>query len=154
VIEKSADGNTNWGILTTVSAAGNSSTVKNYNAFDAQPLKGLNFYRIRQVDKDGNFKYSKTVSVKLNFNKTGVSVIANPFHNALTIDFTSSTSQVISARLVDVTGKQVAAEKWSVNSGTTRKDFSNVSGLQQGMYILTISNTAGEILYNNKVIKQ
>ena len=116
VIEKSADGNTNWSIVATVSAAGNSSTVKNYNAYDAQPLKGINFYRIRQVDKDGNFKYSKTVSVKLNFNTTGVSVIANPFHNALTIDFTSSTSQVISARLVDITGKQVAAEKWSVNS--------------------------------------
>jgi hypothetical protein len=153
-IEKSADGNTNWSIVSSISAAGNSSTVKNYNAYDASPLNGVNFYRIKQVDKDGNFKYSKTVLVKLNLVKTGVSVLTNPFHNSLTIDFSSATEQVVSARLIDITGKQLAVEKWSITAGSTRKEFSNVGGLQQGMYILTVSNAGGEVLYNNKVIKQ
>jgi Secretion system C-terminal sorting domain len=128
--------------------------VKNYNAYDAQPDAGNNFYRIRQVDIDGNFKFSKIANVKLNFNKTGVSVLSNPFHNSLIVDFSSSTNQVISVRLADITGKQVAVEKWAINTGSTRKYFSNVSGLQQGMYILTVLNTGGEILYNGKVIKQ
>ncbi len=154
VIEKSADGNSNWNAIATINAAGNSSTVKTYNAYDPQPFRGSNFYRIKQVDKDGNFKYSKIVSVKLNFNKTGVSVLANPFRNSLTIDFASATDQVVSARLLDITGKQVGVEKWSIGTGNTRKDFSNVSRLHQGMYILTVSNSGGEILYNNKVIKQ
>jgi hypothetical protein len=154
VVEKSADGNSNWNTVASIDGAGNSSTVKNYSAFDAQPLKGVNFYRIKQVDIDGNFKYSKTVSLKWNINKTGVSVLANPFHSSLTVNFSSSTNQVISARLVDITGKQVAAEKWSITTGNTRKDFSNVNGLQQGMYIITVSGANGEILYNNKVIKQ
>ena len=114
----------------------------------------MNFYRVKQVDIDGNFKYSKTVSLKFNISKTGISVLANPFHSTLTVNFSSSTNQVVSARLVDITGKQVAAEKWSISTGNTRKDFSNVSGLQQGMYIITVSGTGGEILYNNKVIKQ
>ncbi len=153
-IEKSADGNSNWKVIASINAAGNSSIVKNYNAYDPMPFKGANYYRIKQVDKDGNFKYSKIVSVKLNFNKTGISVLANPFHSTLTVDFSSPTDQIISARLVDIAGKQVAAEKWTINSGSTRKDFSNVGSLQQGMYILTISNANGETLYNNKVIKQ
>ena len=80
--------------------------------------------------------------------------MANPFHNALTVDLLSSKNEIINARLIDITGKQVASEKWSVSTGNTRKDFSNVRSLQQGMYILTVSNAAGEILYNNKVIKQ
>ena len=154
IVEKSADGNSNWNLVATVNGAGNSSTLKNYAAYDAQPVKGINFYRIKQVDIDGKFKYSKVVSLKLNFNNTTVSVLANPFHNSLTVDFSSSAAQAVSARLADITGKQVAIERWSVNPGTTRKDFSNVSRLQPGMYILTISGTAGEILYNNKVIKQ
>ncbi|HEV8081859.1 MAG TPA: T9SS type A sorting domain-containing protein [Chitinophagaceae bacterium] len=153
-IEKSTDGNNNWAFVSTVKGAGNSSLVRAYNAYDSRPYSGNNFYRIKQVDKDGKFKYSKTVNVKINTSKTGVSVLANPFHNVLTIDFLSSKAEVINARLIDITGKQVASEKWSVSTGNTRKDFSNVSGLQQGMYILTVSNTAGEILYNNKVIKQ
>ncbi len=153
-IEKSTDGNNNWAFVSTVKGAGNSSLVRAYNAYDSRPYTGINFYRIKQVDKDGKFKYSKTVNVKINTSKTGVSVLANPFHNVLTIDFLSSKAEVINARLIDIAGKQVASEKWSVSTGNTRKDFSNVSGLQQGMYILTVSNTAGEILYNNKVIKQ
>ena len=155
VVEKSADGgNSNWNVITTINAAGSSSSIKNYNAYDPQPFTGINFYRIRQVDKDGNFKYSKIVSLKINFSKTGITVLANPFHNSLTVDFSSSSGQVVSARLVDIAGKQVAFEKWAINAGTTRKAFSNVSGLQQGMYIFTVSGAGGEILYHNKVIKQ
>ena len=127
---------------------------KNYNAYDARPFNGFNFYRINQVDKDGNYMYSKTVSVNLNFSKVGVSVLANPFHKSLTVDFSSATAQSVSARLVDITGKQVAMEKWIISTGNTRQNFSNVSGLQQGMYILNVTNANGEILFNNKVIKQ
>ncbi len=153
-IEKSVDGNNNWAYVGAVRGAGNSSVLRTYNLYDPRPYSGFNFYRIKQIDKDGQFKYSKTVNVKINTSKTGVSVLANPFHNALTIDFLSSKDEVIKARLVDITGKQVAIEKWSLTTGSTRKDFSNVGSLQTGMYILTVSNASGEILYNNKVIKQ
>jgi hypothetical protein len=153
-IERSANGNTNWNLVSSVNAAGNSSVGKNYNAYDARPFNGGNFYRINQVDKDGKYKYSKTVHVNLNFSKTGVSVLANPFHSSLTVDFSSATSQSVSARLVDITGKQVTIEKWIISVGNTRENFSGVSGLQQGMYILNITNGNGEVLFNNKVIKQ
>lgn len=153
-VERSADGNGNWDLVASVNAAGNSSVVKNYNVYDARPLSGVNFYRVKQVDKDGNFKYSKTVRVNLNFSKTGVTVLANPFYNSLTVDFSSAVTQSVSARLVDITGKQVAVEKWMISTGNTRMNFSSLGNLQQGMYILNISNANGEILYNNKVIKQ
>ena len=153
-IEKSADGNTDWTSISSVSAAGNSAVVKNYNAFDATPFNGVNFYRIKQVDIDGNAKYSKTVRVTLNLDRVGVSVLANPFRNILSVDFSSSTEQSVIARIIDMTGKQVVSEKWFITPGSTRKQFSNVNGLQQGMYILNISGNSGEILYNNKVIKQ
>jgi len=153
-VEKSADGNSNWDLVASVNAAGNSSVVKNYNVYDAKPLNGVNFYRVKQIDKDGNFKYSKTVRVNLNFSKTGVSVLENPFYNSLTVDFSSAITQSVSARLVDITGKQVAVQKWTISTGNTRMNFSNIGNLQQGMYILNISNASGEVLYNNKVIKQ
>jgi hypothetical protein len=153
-IEKSADGNANWDLVASINASGNSSVVKNYNAYDAKPLNGINFYRIKEVDKDGNFKYSKTVRVNLNFSETGVSVLANPFHGSLSVDFSSAIEQSVSARLVDITGRQIATEKWIIPAGNSRENFSNAGGLQQGMYILNISNANGEVLYNNKVIKQ
>lgn len=153
-VEKSADGNSNWSTIASVNAAGNSAVVKNYSAFDPTPFNGPNFYRIKQFDIDGKYSYSKTVMVKASAIQTAASVLANPFHNSLTVNFSSSTNQIISARLFDITGKQVVMEKWSISPGSTHKEFSNVGALQQGMYILNISNEAGEVIYNNKVIKQ
>ncbi|HEY8658700.1 MAG TPA: T9SS type A sorting domain-containing protein [Hanamia sp.] len=153
-VQKSANGNSNWSVVATVNAAGNSQVVKNYNAYDASPISGINYYRIKQVDIDVNFKYSKTVNIKLGLAKTGVSILANPFHSNLTVDFLSATDQVVSARLIDITGKQVVVERWSITAGNTRKDFSNVSGLQPGMYILSVYSNSGEVLLNSKVIKQ
>ena len=153
-VQRSADGNTDWEHIAQVAGAGNSQVVKNYNAFDNSPLSGVNYYRIRQVDYDGNYKFSNVVSVKTNFNKTGVSVLANPFYNTLNVGFNSATSQVVSAKLIDIAGRQIAVEKWSVSAGNSIKNFSNVSGLQQGLYILSITNNSGEILYTGKVIKQ
>jgi hypothetical protein len=153
-VEKSADGNTAWTDVSSVTAAGNSATVKNYNAFDANPLNGANYYRIRQVDKDGVSKYSKTVMVRLTIDKTGVSLLSNPFYSLLRVDFTSPVNQQVYARLMDITGKQVAVEKWTLSAGASTKEFSNVGGIQPGMYIINITSASGALIYNNKVIKQ
>ena len=153
-VERSADGSSNWSVVATVNGAGNSQVAKKYNAFDASPLAGVNYYRLKQVDNDGKSSYSNTVAVKMQLQKTAISVIANPFYNTLTVNFISPTSEMVTARIIDVTGKQIAAQNWSVNSGTSRKDFNNLSGLQHGMYILSIVNNSGEILFNGKVIKQ
>lgn len=153
-IEKSADGNSNWNLVASVNAAGNSSAVQNYSVYDAKPFNGVNFYRIKEVDKDGNTKYSKTMRVTINSTNTGVSVLANPFHSSLSVSFSSATQQAVSARLIDITGKQIMLEKWIISSGDSRQNFFNVGALQPGMYILNISNDKGEILFNNKVIKE
>jgi hypothetical protein len=151
-VEQSVDAN-NWTILAKVNGAGNSQTVKNYNTLDANPASGINYYRLKQVDFDGNSKYSKTISIKADGPKTTISILTNPFHNTLSVNFNSAASQIVSARLMDITGKQVASENWSVTTGNVKKDFSVVT-LTQGIYILTIRNNSGEILYNGKVVKQ
>jgi hypothetical protein len=153
-VERSADGNSNWSVIATVNGSGNSQVAKKYDAFDASPLAGVNYYRLKQVDYDGKSGYSKTVAVKLQLQKPSISVIANPFYNTLSVNFVSSTSQMVTARLIDVTGKQIAVQNWSVNSGTSKKDFNNLGGLHHGLYILSIVNNSGEILFNGKVIKQ
>lgn len=153
-VERSADGGTGWSIIATVKGAGNSQVVNNYNAIDASPLPGINYYRLKQVDNDGKAVYSNTVIVKVVLQKASISVIANPFYNTLSVSFVSPTSEMVTARLVDVTGKQIAVDKWNIYNGTSKKDFSNLGGLQHGMYILSIINNFGEIIYNGKVVKQ
>jgi hypothetical protein len=57
IIERSDDGK-NYTEIGSVSAAGNSQTTLDYSYTDPQPLQNSNFYRLKQVDLDGNFVYS------------------------------------------------------------------------------------------------
>ncbi len=152
-VERSGDGNSGWQTAGHVPGAGNSQVAHQYNAFDANPLSGVNYYRIKQVDRDGKSSYSKTVSLRVENAGSRVSVVANPFHGNLKIQF-SGVAQQVQARLIDITGKQVARESWNVSNGESTQQFSNLSNLQNGIYILSVLNKNGEILFNGKVIRQ
>jgi hypothetical protein len=152
-VEKSFDGS-NFTTINSVKGAGNSSTLKNYGSYDAKPVAGYNYYRIRQVDFDGKFKFSDVVKVKISFDKTGVSVLTNPFVNNITVDFVSPANQRLNIKLTDISGKLIATEFWNISKGSSRVVFSKVTNLKSGMYIFIVTDNDGAVIYNNKLVKQ
>lgn len=152
-VERSSDGNTGWQSIASVKGAGYSQVPRSYSVYDEKPLAGFNYYRIRQVDLDGKFDFSKTVNARIEGVSTRISISGNPFVNNFSVKF-SGMAQEVNARLVDMMGKQIAKEVWNLPGGETTKQFGNISGLQSGLYILTIQSKSGEVLYNGKVLKQ
>ena len=63
-VERSADGR-RFEEIGRVPGAGNSNTPIRYALTDDQPLPGLSYYRLRQVDFDGTTSYSDVRSVNL-----------------------------------------------------------------------------------------
>ncbi|MCU0439974.1 MAG: T9SS type A sorting domain-containing protein [Raineya sp.] len=61
-VEKSNDGK-NFSVAGMIDGAGNSSTLKKYKFIDKYPFEGISYYRLKQTDFNGNFKYSKIVSI-------------------------------------------------------------------------------------------
>jgi len=61
-------------------AATNTSFIKSYSWLDNAPNAGVNFYRLKMVDKDGVYKYSNIARVDLSTRK-GISVYPNPVAN-------------------------------------------------------------------------
>ena len=66
-VERSNDG-INFIPIGNVKAKGSLSTVTNYDLVDPIPIKGLNYYRLKMVDLDGSFVYSKTIIIRINNN--------------------------------------------------------------------------------------
>lgn len=153
-VEKSSDGGISWSVINTTLSKGNGSVTKNYNAYDAKPVNGLNYYRIRQVDNDGTSKYSSTVLFKLNIVKTEVSVLNNPFNTNIIVDFLATRNQVVNYRLIDMTGKLIFSNQQTITKGNFRKIIEGVSQLNRGMYILQITDEDAMIIYNDKLLKQ
>lgn len=61
-VQRSKDGKT-WENLGFVEGVGNTLEIKDYTYWDEAPLEGVNYYRLKQLDFDGNFEYSLIVSV-------------------------------------------------------------------------------------------
>ncbi len=77
-VERSANGQS-FIKVGSVASRGNSNIIVNYNYFDAVPLQGLNFYRIKSVDKNGKLTYSEVVKVNISSAaKNAVTISPNP----------------------------------------------------------------------------
>lgn len=153
-VEKSIDGGGKWQLVSTTKAVGNSTTTTKYSSYDPKQVVGVNYYRIKQVDNDGMFKYSGIVNVKVTSDKSGASVISNPFTSNIAIDFVSKTNQPVVLTLFDVTGKVVARSKMAIPMGDSRKTFDQVGNIQKGVYILSVVDENGTSLYKGKLVKQ
>jgi hypothetical protein len=118
-----------WSVLGSVTAAGNSSTTKDYNFTHNSPLKGsiYNYYRIKQNDLDGKFSYSKIVSIIYDEPGNDVMLYPNPVRDVITI-FLAESQQL---RLLNMAGATV----WHGNMAAGRNQLS-VSHLPKGVYVL------------------
>ncbi|WP_254563003.1 Ig-like domain-containing protein [Dyadobacter diqingensis] len=99
-IERSPDAK-NWDKLGEVSAAVNSEVRTNYHFTDETPESGMNYYRLKMVDRDGTFAYSRIRSV--NFPEFAwAKLFPNPVSDVLQIVI--SNKRVRKIRLIDSFG--------------------------------------------------
>jgi hypothetical protein len=73
--------------ITKIKGAGNSKQTKYYQFIDSSPNQGINYYRLKQTDLDGQYKYSETISVNCN-NKSNQwsNIYPNPGQKELYIE--------------------------------------------------------------------
>jgi hypothetical protein len=131
-----------------VKAAGNSSTTKQYQFIHAAPAKGMNYYRIRQVDKNGDFTYSKTLQLLYHPDKKELLVAPNPATDQLYV-ISSSGKNVTKAELFDMSGKQVYVKQLNAGQQVYSLD---ISSIQKGVYILKLYEETG--VTTHRVLKQ
>jgi len=77
VVERSLDGE-NFETIGSVVATGRGRAYQNYNFIDRQPIKGWNYYRLRQLDAAGNADLSKIVSVEVLSTTSPLILFPNP----------------------------------------------------------------------------
>jgi hypothetical protein len=106
-----------------------------YAFTDKTPLNGPNFYRLKMVDKDETFAYSRIVKVEMD-GQPEWAVYPNPVAEKLF--FSQSIRQnLASARLTDAAGRTVYASRAVSGDGI------DVSRMPSGLYLLKFSFTDG-----------
>lgn len=150
-IEKSRDG-MNWMNLTTLAAAGNSTTLINYTFTDAEK-SGVAYYRLQQIDQDGTAKTYGPISSNCSNNGISLKTFPNPSTEQFTINIESevpmAAAQII---LKDVFGRVIATKPVSIVEGTTQVELSNLI-LQGGIYTVSLEEN-GKAIYTAKQVMQ
>ena len=103
IIEKSTD-NLHYTALDSVTAAPDGSGVDNYQYTDTHLVHGVNYYRLRMVDQNGQYEYSPIRTID-GSGAGGVTIYPNPVQNGNL--YISSTVNTQLIRLMDVSGKTI-----------------------------------------------
>lgn len=156
-IERTADG-ANYEAIATVQGAGNSTIELNYSTTDNNPLPGTAYYRLRQTDYDGNTKtYGPTA---VNYTpQTGSSFeVQNLYPNLFTTGFkvrlACDNSVDLNMQLVNMGGVIVKQGTIHCAKGDNQYDFTNVSGLEKGLYVVVLYDPLSGHKVSERVIKQ
>ena len=123
-IEQRLDGD-HWKNIGFVDGHGSAKYTNTYAFLDQNPLPGINYYRLKQIDLDGQFEYSRIVGTRMK-NEQEVKVYPNPATGIIYIEGASA-----GVKIMDILGRQVL-------KGTITHQQLDVSGLPVGIYIMKV----------------
>ncbi len=131
-IETSTNGN-DYIQIATRSAVGQGDN--KYFFTDSRQLPGKNYYRLKMVDKDGRFEYSKVIVLNNSDLKPEFTSYPNPAKNYIYLESKDAVSTEQTAFIFDISGKLVMSARLvgSVNRIDVRK-------LAAGSYIIKTEN--------------
>ena len=145
-VEKCLDG-IHFKTVLTVKAAGNSRIPQQYMADDLSPASGMNFYRLRQVDVDGNYAYSPVILVRVGSKSIEPLIFPNPVDGAFNI--AAGLDPVKEVNLYDVSGKRLGRV---MNESGASALLIPCGNLAPGVYIVEIRTATKQ--YFKKLIKR
>jgi hypothetical protein len=138
-IHRSAQ-NDNWEEIGFVEGHGNSNSPKKYSFIDNGIVTGNYFYRLKQIDNDGTYDYSKVIEI--NFGTSQVYALnqnyPNPFNPVTSISFQIPTKSSVTLKVYDIVGKEVATLVDEVKEAGSYIMSFNGSGLASGFYIFKL----------------
>ena len=131
-IERSSNGSS-YEKIGLINAKGNSNQRNEYIFIDKYvATQNKAYYRLKQVDLNGNFTYSGIVEVSWSYINT-TKIYPNPTSETLTIECKENINQI---EVIDIVGKVVLQE-------TSNKKQINTQNLPNGKYILKIYTDKG-----------
>lgn len=147
LVEHSTDGQ-HFATIGEVKAAGNSGSTQHYNFRHDTPVKGMNYYRLKQLDKNGKFTYSKALHLLYHPDQREVMIAPNPVSDNLYI-IAGTGNDLQKAELYDMSGKLILTRQL----GSAQQVYSiDINALNKGIYIVRLYDKQNST--SHRIIKQ
>ena len=140
-IERSSNGTT-WTNIGSVAASGTSSSNRNYQQIDL--IGGAAFYRIKQIDKDGQFIYTDVARTNCQVKNISSVIYPVPAFDVLNVVIKSDRSVRTQLLVYDMQGKLVKKVDASILNGNNTFKI-NLIGLASGDYMIRTNDASIEL---------
>lgn len=148
IIEKSRDSQ-NWKEIGKVEGYGTTGDPQFYSFLDEKSFEGLNYYRLKQVDLDGKFDYSKVISVK-NPSSNLFFLYPNPTKGNLIVEWLQSIPVGSVLTIFNIQGQKVWEQKILSGLEPLIIDLTN---LPKGSYNIQLSHIEQNIQSVQRFVK-
>jgi surface protein len=146
-VERSADGRS-WSKIGFIPGKINSVVLTPYSYTDLSPLKGLSYYRLKQIDLDKRFSYSRIIRIN-NVINGKVAIWPNPVNNLLNIEINQRyRNEKMYLTVTDMKGTVLVSR--IVTHGNLAI---STSGWPKALYVVTLRSEA-DIIMTRKILKQ
>jgi hypothetical protein len=149
-VEKSVNGKS-WIKIGEVNAVGITSRRENYSFMDKNPA-AKNYYRLKMLDRDGSFEYSKIVSAN-NENFVAVTLYPNPVQGRLNLSIESNQINEANIQVINTCGQVVLVSK-NVIDKTSNPITLDTNELQAGIYFVRVTDENANVIAKEKFLKQ
>jgi hypothetical protein len=150
IIEHSTDGK-NFRPVGKQFSAGNTNQGYNYSFIHNEPATGINYYRLRSVDKNGSAEYSSVRKVVFGKNNFDITLFPNPANKKTILMLDVRNDEKLFVKLVDGSGRTVKQQTMIVKNQQAEL---NIEGLNTGVYVVIAVTEKGEHFKNKLVINQ
>ncbi len=142
VERKSLVENSEWEEIGFVEGHGNSNSPKDYTFIDSEKMIGKVQYRLKQIDTDGGFEYSKIIDVQLESSKNFKlsQNYPNPFNPTTKIKYEIGNASFVTLKVYNSIGQEVVTlvNKQQL-AGSYQVEF-NAKTLPSGIYFYKIES--------------
>jgi len=154
--EQSTINNQQWRKIGFAEGAGNSNAPREYSFADKGLRGGTYNYRLKQIDRNGNFNYTEAITVEILVPRelTLSQNYPNPFNPSTTIEFTLPEDGRVSLKIFDVLGREVATlinEERS--AGVMHSATFDASAYGSGIYFSRLEYKSAQLMKRLLLVK-
>jgi hypothetical protein len=151
-LERSYNG-TDFFAITQIKGAGNANYLNNYKYNDKNifATNSVIYYRLKQVDFNGDFTFSKIIKITSKQAEDIIEFAPNPFNDFLNLNLFSETETNAFIQIFDINGLLLFNKTEKLTNGKNSFSYLEVSSLKNGFYVLTITINNNTFTY--KLVK-
>jgi hypothetical protein len=134
-VQRSENGN-DWNTIANINAAGSTMTTHSYSYTDKNVMAKIVYYRIRQVDINGEFVYTAVRMIKSENTSSGIKVNSSS-SNSIYVHFPEQVKTDVMVRITSSNGQIVSQKTFDEPVGQVVMPAQNA---MKGIYIVTVTN--------------